>query len=172
MTAQYIQTDASASLPVLDEYGTAITPSAAGTPSGPALLPTPTLGPAYPDGDSSSNPSVRVDFSATGTTRLIYSDQVSAPQGDPEDWIEFTPYSASGRTARLIVSLVCTGDSTLKVELWQHETALSGWGSLACGESGMPILLSAGQVYQIRLSPAPGTGLQFVAYTLTVQNNP
>ena len=172
VTAQYIQTDASASLPVLDDYGTVITPNTAGTLSAPALPSTPTLGPAYADGDSSTNPVVRVTFSATGTTRFIYSDQVSTPQGDPEDWVEFTPYSASGTTARLILSLACTGNSALNVELWQQNNALSGWGSLTCGESGRSILLTARQVYQLRLSPAPGTGLQFVGYTLTVQNNP
>ena len=172
VTAQYIQTEASASLPVLDDYGNAITPSAAGTPSGPVSLPTPTLGPAYADGDSSADPAVRVAFSATGTTRFIYSDQVSTPQGDPKDWIEFTPYSTSGTTAHLILSLVCTGNSALNVELWQHDTPLSGWGTLACGKSGMPLLLTAGRPYQLRLSPAPGTGLQFVAYTHAVQNNP
>lgn len=172
VTAQYIQTDASASLPVLDDYGNVITPNTASTPSASALTSTPTLGPAYADGDSPANPVVRVTFSATGTTRFIYSDQVSTPQGDPEDWVEFTPYSASGTTAHLILSLACTGNSALNVELWQQNAALSGWGSLACGESSRPILLTAGQVYQLRLSPAPGTGLQFVAYTLTVQNNP
>ena len=172
VTAQYIQTDVSASLPVLDDYGNVITPNTAGLPSVPVLSSTPTLGPAYADGDSSANPEVRVTFSTTGTTRFIYSDQVSTPQGDPEDWVEFTPYSTSGTTAHLILSLACTGNSALNVELWQQNAALTGWGSLSCGESSRSVLLTAGQVYQFRLSPDQGTGLQFVAYTLTVQNNP
>jgi uncharacterized protein YgiM (DUF1202 family) len=79
VTAQYIQTDVSASLPVLDDYGNVITPNTAGLPSVPVLSSTPTLGPAYADGDSSANPEVRVTFSTTGTTRFIYSDQVSTP---------------------------------------------------------------------------------------------
>ena len=172
VTSQYIQTDSTADLPVLDDYGNVVTPDTAGTPSGPIPSSTPTIGPAYADGDSSASPAVRVIFSSTGTHRFVYSSQVSAPEGDAEDWVEFTPYTSSGTDARLTFSLACTGNGTLTVEIWQGGTLLSGWGSLACGESGRSILLPAGQVYQVRLAPASGDGLRLVAYTLTVQNNP
>jgi len=172
VTAQYIQTDSASDLPVLDDYGNMVTPGTTGTPSGPVLPSTPTVGPAYADGDSSINPAIRVTFSATGTQLFVYSSQVSAPEGDAEDWIEFTPYSASGSNARLDISLVCTGNDTLAVELWQGGTLLSGWGTLTCGETGKSILLPAGQVYLMSLTSAPGAGLRLVAYTLTVQNNP
>ena len=181
VTSQYVQTDAAADLPVLDDYGVVVpdpardnvvTPGAAGTPSGPVIPPTPTVGPAYADGDSSISPAIRVTFSATGSHRFVYSSQVSSPQGDAEDWVEFTPYSASGTNARLNLSLVCTGNSTLTVDLWQGGTLLSGWGSLACGETGKAILLPAGQVYLMRLAPIAGDGLRLVAYTLAIQNNP
>jgi hypothetical protein len=133
---------------------------------------TPTVGPAYADGDSSVSPAIHVTFSATGTQLFVYSSQVSTPEGDAEDWIEFTPYAAIGTNAHLDISLACTGNGTLAVELWQGGTPLSGWGTLACGETGKSILLPAGQVYLMHLSPAPGDGLQLVAYTLTVKNNP
>ncbi len=172
VTSQYVQTDAAADLPVLDDYGSVVTPGAAGTPSGPVLAPTPTVGPAYADGDSSVSPAIRVTFSGAGTRQFVYSSQVSAPEGDAEDWVEFTPYAASGTNARLMFSLACTGNGTLTVELWQGGALLSGWGALACGETGKSILLPAGQVYQVRLAPAAGDGMRLVAYTLTVQNNP
>jgi uncharacterized protein YgiM (DUF1202 family) len=172
VTSQYVQTDSAADLPVLDDYGNVVTPDTAGTPSGPVLPSTPTVGPAYADGDSSVSPAIRVTFSATGTQLFVYSSQVSTPEGDAEDWIEFTPYAAIGTNARLDISLVCTGNGTLVVELWQGGTPLSSWGALACGETGKSILLPAGQVYLMHLSPAPGDGLQVVAYTLTVKNNP
>jgi len=44
------------------------------------------------------------------------------------------------------------------VELWQGGTLLSGWGALACGETGKSILLPAGQDFQMRLAPAAGDG--------------
>ena len=86
---------------------TPVTPGAAATPSGPAMTLTPTVGPAFADGDSQAAPAVRVNFSAAGTHRFTYSSQVSAPEGDAEDWVEFTPYAASGTDARLTFSLAC-----------------------------------------------------------------
>ncbi len=172
VTSQYIQTDASADLPVLDEYGILVTPGTSGTPSGPVLLPSPTVGPAYADGDSSTNPAIRVTFSATGTHRFVFSSQVSTPEGDAEDWAEFTPYSSSGTNARLVFSLACSGNGTLTVGLWQGGTLFSDWGAPACGDAGKSILLPAGRVYLIHLAPVAGNGLRLVAYTLTVQNNP
>lgn len=172
VTAQYIQTDAADDLPVLDDYGTPVTPGAAETPSGPVTTLTPTVGPAFADGDSRAAPAVRVNFSAAGTHQFIYSSQVSAPQGDSEDWVEFTPYVAGGTEARLTFSLACTGNGTLTVELWRGGPPLSGWGTLECGNLEKLITLSAGQPYQMRLAPAAGDGLRLVDYVLTVQNKP
>ena len=171
VTAQYIQTDASDRLPVLDDYGT---PVSAGTP-GATPIPvtaTPTLGPAYDDGDSASNPGVRVVFSAFGTRQFTYSSQVSAPQGDPADWVAFTPYAYMGVNARLVFSLACSGNGALTVELLQGSSPFSGWTGLACGDMDKIITLPAGQPYELHLLPAPGAGLQFVDYVLTVQDLP
>ena len=94
VTAQYIQADA-ADLPVLDDYGTPVAASASG-PTPIPLTPTPTVGPAYADGNSAADPGVRVLFSSGGTRRFTYSSQVSTPRGDPADWLEFTPYAVNG----------------------------------------------------------------------------
>ena len=172
ITAQYVQTDAAADLPVLDDYGMPVTPGLAETPSGPAMTPTPTIGPAFVDGDSQAAPAVQVTFLATGTLQFTYSGQVSAPDGDAEDWVEFTPYAASGTNARLTFSLTCSGNDVLTVELWQGGSALSGWGGLECGDLEKPVTLPADQAYQIRLAPTAGDGLRLVDYVLTVQNRP
>ena len=172
VTAQYIQTDASGQLPVLDDYGT---PVPAGTAVGPApsrLPPTPTPGPAFIDGDSAANPGGQVVFSANGTRVFTYSSQVSAPQGDPEDWIAFTPYASTSSKARLRISLTCSGNGALTVELWQGGIPVSGWGALACGDLTTTITLSAGQPVELQILPAAGSGLRFVEYVLTVQNEP
>ncbi len=172
VTAQYIRTDSASSLPVLDDYGKVVTPGATAVDTGPAFTPTPTVGPAYNDGDSSANPGVRVVFSPTGTSQIVYSSQVSSPQGDAEDWIEFTPYSLSSSDASLLISLTCSGNSTLSVDLWQAGASFTGWGSLSCGASDRRISLPAGQAYEIRITPVEGTGLTLVSYTLMVVNEP
>jgi hypothetical protein len=172
ITAQYVQTDTASDLPVLDDYGTPVTPGLAGTPSGPAMTPTPTIGPAFADGDSQAASAVQVTFSANGTRQFTYSSQVSAPYGDAEDWVGFTPYAASGTDARLLFNLTCSGNGLLTVELWQGGSALSGWGGLECGDLEKPVTLPAGQAYQIRLAPTAGNGLRLVDYVLIVQNRP
>ncbi|MGA2490757.1 MAG: SH3 domain-containing protein [Anaerolineales bacterium] len=170
VTAQFIQTNVS-DLPVLDDYGT---PIASGTTNPVSILitPTPTIGPAFADNDSAANPAIRVAFSASGTRQFTYSSQVSAPDGDPEDWVEFTPYAINGTDARLIFSLTCSGNGALTVEIWQEGSLLSGWGTLACGNLDRSITLPAGQVLEMRLAPAPGDGLRLVDYVLTVENTP
>ncbi|HEX7620809.1 MAG TPA: SH3 domain-containing protein [Anaerolineales bacterium] len=172
VTSQYVQTDAASDLPVIDDFGNIVTPGAAGTPSGPGTAPTPTVGPAIADGDSSASPAVRVTFSAIGTTRFVFSSQVSAPQGDGEDWVEFTPFSNTETNAQLMLSLTCTGNDDLTVDLWQGDKLLSEWGNLACGDTRKTILLPAGRTYLMSLAPLPGDGLRLVAYILTVQNDP
>lgn len=72
----------------------------------------------------------------------------------------------------LIFSLTCTGNDTVMIELWQGGSALSGWGTLNCGDLEKSITLSAGQPYEIHLTPAAGEGFRLVDYVLTVQNRP
>jgi uncharacterized protein YraI len=172
VTAQYVQTESAGELPVLDDYGTPVAAAAAETPSALAVTATATIGPAFADGDSRTSPDVQVTFSANGTRRFTFSGQVSAPQGDAEDWVAFTPYAASGTDAHLRFSLACSGNAGLNVEIWQAGVPLSGWGSLACGDAGVPVTLTAGQPAQVRLSPAAGQGLLLVSYVLSIENLP
>ena len=171
VTAQFIQTDASNQLPVLDAYGTPVPGSTAG-PVASQQAPTATAGAAFDDGDSAANPAIRVTFSASGTRQFTYSSQVSTPQGDPEDWVEFTPFAINASDALLVYSLTCSGNGSLIVTIEQTGTPLTGWGTLACGDSNKLIKLPAGQSYEMHLVPAPGEGLQLVDYVLAVQNMP
>jgi uncharacterized protein YraI len=170
VTAQYIQTD-TASLPILDDYGTPIATDAnASTPVSAAI--TPTVGPAFADNDSQAAPAVRVDFSASGTRQFTYSSQVSVPAGDPEDWVEFTPYTIYGTSARLVFSLTCSGHGLLSVQFHQAGVVLSDWGTLACGDLSKLITLPAAQPILMRVAPVQGEGLQLVDYVLTVVDQP
>jgi uncharacterized protein YraI len=170
VTAQYIQTDAM-DLPVLDDFGTPVASDTSG-PTPVPVTPTPTVGPAFADKDSAADPAIRVTFSASGTRQFTYSSQVSIPNGDPEDWVAFTPYAVNATDARLVFNLTCSGNGTLTIEIWQDSSLLSGWGTLTCGNLDTLITLPAGQAYEMRLAPAPGKGLQLVDYVLSVQNMP
>lgn len=172
VSVQYIQTDAAASLPAVDEYGNPIRTGTPG-PSPIPMTPTPTVGPAIEDGDSPTDPALRIAFSPGGTRRFTYSSQVSAPDGDVEDWLEFTPFaSLPGAEARLSLSLACTGNAGLTVELWRAGAPLPAWGPLECGSRALPLMLAAGAAYQVRILVAPGDGPRLVQYSLSVENLP
>jgi uncharacterized protein YraI len=175
VTAQYVQTDASDQLPVLDAYGTPVPANGTAGPAGTAgsnQTATPTLGPAFADNDSAANPAVNITFSANGTRQFTYSSQVSAPQGDPQDWVEFTPFAINSGKSSLVFNLSCSGNGTLTITMEQAGTPLTGWGTLACGDQNKSIVLPAGQPIKLQLAPASGQGLQLVNYVLTVQNMP
>jgi hypothetical protein len=169
VAAAYVQVSQgdTALLPVLDASGASLTSGPTSVP----LTPTPTLAPAGADNDSATAPAISVVFSPTGARQFNYTSDVSAPQGDAEDWLAFTPYaSLADSPARLLFSLICAGTGDLTVELWQNGAPLSGWGELACGDRDKTIELKAGAPYLLRLRPRPGEGLRYVRYTLTVRN--
>lgn len=170
ITAAYVQAQGVESLPIVTETGQVVgtvTPGAGPPP------PTPTVVPAPPDGDSAESPAVSVNFSPGTARSFNYSSDVSAPEGDAEDWVQFAPYGQSGQPVNVEVTLTCTGNSALSLELWQGGRALQRW-DLTCGEIRRLILaLFAGAPYSLRLfPPAPAAGLAYVNYSLTVTSNP
>lgn len=172
VTATYVQVTDTANLPVLDEYGNPIPSGAPAGSPGPVLTPTPTVGPAPDNRDSAAQPAMQGSFSPSGARQFAYSHQLSTPQGDGQDWIEFTPYAAGRVSARLTISLTCSGNGTLAVELLQNGVPVPGWGTLQCGDRDRLLTLPAGGSYVFHLSAAVGNTQTLVAYTLTVRNEP
>lgn len=172
VTAQYVQTEDAGGLPVLDDYGNVVSLGATEPAGGPQSTVTATLGPAYTDGDSPDRPAIQVTFSAGGTRQFTYSSQVSSPEGDAEDWVEFTPFAAGEQDARLVIGLACSGGGSLTVELWQGGGLFPAEPAIRCGDEAKLLLLPAGQAYQLRLAAPAQDGPQLVAYQLTVRNEP
>lgn len=171
VSVEYVKVNGTAGLPILDAGGTPITPGASTTI--PEFTPTATVGPALVDMDTSASPVARVIFSSSGTRKFIYTGDVSTPEGDVEDWVEFTANAPSGKTSvTLFANLSCRGNSVLIVELWQNGKMLSGWGSLTCGDIGRNLVITPGIPYLLRMRATPGNGQQYVNYTLTIKNNP
>ncbi len=161
VTAAYVQAVGVEDLPIVGGTGILV---GTGTPTSVPLTITPTLIAALKDNDSSKSPRVNVTFSPSGSRSLIYSSDVSTPKGDPEDWIQFTPYSAS-----IIIGLSCLGKGELGVELSQNGILLNNWGSLACGET-KTISLSPNLPYIMHLFPiAQGSELVSVHYTISIE---
>ena len=164
VTAAYVQTPGAVNLPIVGQTGQVV---GTGTPTSIPLTITPTLVAAPQDKDSAQSPAASVTFSPLGTRSLIYSSDVSTPVGDPEDWIQFTPYST-----KVIADLTCIGNGNLKVELWQNGALVQNWGSLDCGGSDQ-LNLSPGRPYLIHLIAVPKGGeLENVNYTISIDTIP
>ena len=164
VTAAYVQANGTESLPIIGGSGDVI---GTGTPTVIPPTITPTLVAALQDNDSQQAPAVNIMFSPTGTRSVIYSSDVSAPTGDAEDWVQFTPYNNN-----ISAGLICTGNGTLNVELWQNNTLLQNWGKLSCGENKV-LRVTAGQSYLVRLiAHSTSGGLEYIHYTLSLSTTP
>ncbi|MBI5944088.1 MAG: SH3 domain-containing protein [Chloroflexi bacterium] len=117
--------------------------------------------PAFQDGDSMQAPMAAAVFSAAGTRVLQVNGDVSSPDGDREDWIQFTPYTQS-----VSFEAKCAG-GTLRVELW-HGSQLEKDIAPACGENF--ITTTPGQVYFLRLQTDGGIEALNVQYKLKISS--
>ena len=182
ITAQFVQVPDPSGVPVIGAQ-----PQAAGntniTEAGPTvagdelgvLSPTPnsSLASAFPDGDSAQSPAVSVTLSKTTTRTFNYSSDISTPDGDAEDWVQFILDGSNGQQSTVFVGLDCKGSGGLNVELIQNNSLLQGWENISCGQySQLQLNLFVGAPYTLHLYPAQGDGSQiYIAYTVIVQLN-
>ncbi|MBN2387459.1 MAG: SH3 domain-containing protein [Anaerolineales bacterium] len=170
VTAAYVQIESAADLPVVNPAGTPVTPQPA-LPTPLSAAASPTVGPAFVDNDSPANPAVRVTFSPSRSRQFTFVSDVSAPDGDLEDWVEFTPSPGAGQVL-VYISLTCSGNADLVIEIWQGSSSLEDLEAPACGATDLPLALIGGQSYLLRLQVAEGNGLRYCRYSLTIRNGP
>ncbi len=171
VAAGYIQAAGMGDLPILTESGAII---GTGTPTGIPSRPTPIVVPAPLDNDSAQAPAINITFSPSTVGVFIYSSDISTPEGDREDWVQFSPYASPGSSsATVYLSLSCSGNGRLAVDLWQNGVPQPGLADLGCDETNQPLTLSIGQAYTIHLYIADESGdLQYVNYTLRIAAHP
>lgn len=186
ITAQFVQVSDAADVPVIVEglqpaatgaqaaspppitgAGSSSSPEAGASPL-PAMLGA--QSPALADNDSSQAPAVSVTLSAAQVSSFQYSSDVSSPQGDADDWVQFTLTGKAGQPVTVSVMLQCTGSGPLAVELIQAGARLQTWNDIPCGQASQLILsLFAGNPYTLRLlAVQAGGALHYAAYTVTV----
>jgi uncharacterized protein YraI len=167
ISAVFLQPQGVESLPIISESGQVV---GTGTPAPKPAGPAPTVLPAPPDNDSAANPAASLTLSPVELRAFEYSSDLSTPQGDPEDWVQFRVGGTSGQAATVSVTVTCTGNSKLHLELLQGASQLGNWQDLPCGQASQLLLsLFAGPPYTLHLQSAQsGGGLSYVNYTLTV----
>ena len=163
VNAAFVRAQGLENIPIVTEAGQVI---GTGTPTTIPAAPTPTVIPARMDNDSAGNPVVSVTFERTGTHTLIYEGDISIPEGDPEDWINFQPYSRT-----VIASISCTGTGALQADLLEDGMPTSM--ALTCGDLNKPIVVNAGSSYTVHLYAQSTAGaLQYTSYTIKIQTSP
>jgi uncharacterized protein YraI len=163
ISAAFVQARGAENLSIVSDAGEAI---GTGTPTGIPPTSTPTVVPARADDDTQNNPIASVVFDPLGTNTLIYSGDVSSPEGDAEDWIQFTPYNDA-----VLASLECGGRNDLQVSFLENGQSTSLM--LLCNEQQKHLAVTAGFVYLIRLQSSQFSGgLQYTPYTVKIQSSP
>lgn len=112
------------------------------------------------DGDSMSSPLVIASFSPSSARSLQVQGDISSPEGDVEDWVQFTSLF------RNIIAEVKCSNNVLAVELWNNGSNSNGV-VLACGES-RGIQIEPAQTYFFRIQVNTSNNLQYSQYSLKV----
>jgi uncharacterized protein YraI len=163
VNAAFVQAQGTENLPIIAESGQVV---GTGTPTGIPPTPTPTVIPSWEDNDSSDSPITSVIFEPNGTETFIYNGDISAPRGDPEDWIAFKPYNQS-----VFLSLECKGNSAIEIQLLENSLPVNT--SLTCGVQMTELAVKAGANYLIHLRAVPSaTSLQYTNYNLKIKARP
>jgi uncharacterized protein YraI len=160
VAASFLEAFSAENLPIVDDSGEIVGTS---TPTGVPPTPAPTVAAAIDDQDSPDAPSVDVTFSPTGAGSLLYSSDLSEPEGDASDWMRFTIYYPEVR-----ISLDCTGNGGVSAELLEQGKVLPESRDFRCG-GAIWLRLTAGQSYTLRLTIIPGTAaLTYVHYRVGI----
>jgi len=154
VTAKFLQVENIEAVPVIGAAieKTVMPTNAVSAPNAGALS-------AMQDGDSMQAPLAMAVFSATGSRTLQVSGDVSAPDGDKEDWIQFTT------TGEIVAIKITCPENALRVELRQDEKPVDGF-SLSCGEKSFVTVMPNSR-YFLRLSNTNESG--YKNYVLRVE---
>ncbi len=167
ISAAFLQAQGVEGLPIISESGQVL---GTGTPAPQPAGPAPTVLPAAPDNDSAADPAASLTLSTAELRSFEYSSDLSAPQGDPEDWVGFRIGGTSGQAATVSVAVTCSGNARLHLELLAGTSQLGAWQDLPCDQPSQVLLsLFSGTSYTLHLLPADSGGaLAYVSYRLTV----
>jgi len=162
ITAAFVQANGVENLPIVTEAGVVV---GTGTPTNIPETPIPTIVPAWEDNDSPANPIMNVTFDPTGTQVSIYNGDVSAPEGDEQDWVQFTPYSQT-----VLLEISCKG-SDLDIEILQDGPAVQQMEAIYCG-SKLIVHVEPNQPIKIRFTAHSDGSLNYTSYTLHLKTIP
>lgn len=147
------------------------TTEAGETASDATAVPTLSLATASDDGDSLESPVIDKILSETTGTYIEYRSELSAPEGDSDDWVQFVFDGAFGAEKNVNVIMNCTGSGKLNLELLQNGVPLQTWPDLTCERATQLLLyLYTGAPYTLHLyMKSDNPNLKYIEYSVSVQ---
>ena len=110
------------------------------------------------DNDSAANPAVDEFLSITNTREIVYTDQISAEDGDNEDFVQFELPNNSNPNQRIEIEIDCDvfGDENdfARVELLNvdgNDTPRINGGPIDCNEGPFQVTVRNDQVQLARI---------------------
>ena len=123
------------------------------------------------DSDTFDDPLFAFTFLGSGADDLVtVADAVSAPFGDPNDWVAFTTPAPQNDGVNVSIELVCDSDD-VRAQLWEDGSSPFDLGdSFAVGCGGVrTVRLDVASDYLVRVEFPYGTDAQqLVDWELTV----
>lgn len=130
-------------------------------PTDIVLTPAAIILPAMLDGDSMETPMAKVTIAPRSARAFQVNGDVSAPEGDVEDWVEFNSYSEA-----VLIQVLCSSN-VLQVELWNNRASVDDF-LLTCGEKRV-LSISPNSAYVLRLSNPASDEFRYTKYILSVE---
>lgn len=162
INAAFVRAQGVENLPIVTEAGQVV---GTGTPTGIPPTATPTIIPAWEDQDAQSSPVASIVFEPNGTHAFIYNGNVSSPQGDAEDWIQFKPYNSI-----ILLSIACTDGTLLEAEIFEDGVLMNN--SVTCGDQSKRMTVKTGSNYLVHVYISPSTDtLRIVHYTIKIETS-
>lgn len=129
---------------------------------------------AAADFDTFDAPSFYFSFLGSGgVDTFTVTQEISAPAGDPHDWVAFTTPAPQNNGVGMTLSLDCEGDDSLRAVLWDDEAGpspLEGASTVNCGQE-RDFYLDTSHDFLIRVfSPYEADGQVLTTWTLTVSS--
>lgn len=154
VSAEYVQVDSSGAIPLI--------PTDAPTLE-PVILPPTEVFPMAPqDGDSPQAPLAVAVFAPNNARGLQLEDALSAPNGDAEDWLQFTP---SGEYVEIHIQ--CAG-AELSLGLWKNAEPVEE-SRIRCGEKKL-LAVTPRATYLLRLAPPAPHEFFYIRYAARVKS--
>ena len=173
--AEFVQVEDASGVPVVSTEPTSApqvsTTEASSNTGGAVVTSTPTLSLATApnDGDSAENPAIIHTLSKVDFPYFEYSSELSAPEGDSDDWVRFSLAGDAGQEKIVAVVVDNTGSGRLNLELIQNGVILQSWEKLDFSRHQLQLYLYVGAPYSLHFFPAPRETPTYNSYKVSVQ---